>query len=167
MGALMSESDEVGSSGGVDECVSTEQFPAWFYAEIVIGNEYRVVSIFHVHTPAGLVPYWYEDHENPHRGLPLTKALRPVLLGDYGSYLAEADNMAWFVALCRVLDDLPDPLQTVQVIRWLVRRGIAYGHNARTDAANALAEVTASMKRRQSDFEKIWSLITGYARPPT
>lgn len=169
MSAVMPTESEIGTStgSGSDECVSAADFPAWLYAEITVGNEYRVVSIFHVTTPAGVVPYWYEDSENQHRGLPLLRSLRPTLLGDYGSYLQEGENLQWFVAICKVKDDLPDPLLAVQVIRWLDRRKISIASDlAKNSVATAMKAVQEGVKRRRKEFDQVMSIITGMSQKP-
>lgn len=152
------------SPGGVDDCASADEFPAWYYAEIKTGGEPRVVSLFHVNTHAGLVPYWYEDPESKYRGLPLLKTLEPVLLGDYGSYLAKGSNMQTFVALCKTLDDLPDPLLAVQVIRSIERRqeqgGVAAGELGKM-VVQALQSNIVSQRKRRAEFNRVMDIITG------
>ena len=151
-------------AGSLADCVAPKDFPAWFFAEIVVASEPHVVSIFHVRTPSGIVPYWYEDPENQHRGLPLLKSMKPSLLGDYGSFLALDNNMQLFVSLCKALDDLPDPLIGVQVIRWMSRRQNTDGVDGASLAdftKNAMAAVTQGIERRRAEFEQVMSYITG------
>lgn len=146
-----------------DQYVDPDEFPAWFYAEIeAAGGEKRVVSLFHVLTPVGNVVYWYDDSENPQRTMPLLSAMRPINLGDYGGFLQQDDNMSIFVALCKALQDLPDPLQAVQAIHWIVQRNL---YDAKADlnriVLQALHSTAQSTKQRRSEFEYMMRVLAG------
>lgn len=153
-----------------DGYVNSEDFPPWFYAEIESGSgEKRVVSLFHVPTPVGNVVYWYDDPENPQRTMPLLSAMKPVNLGDYGAFLQEEDNMSIFVALCKSIEDLPDPLRAVQVIHWVKNH---QQHSAEAEkslsalvtvALDTLHEIT---KRRRAEFEYMMRVLAGVGATP-
>lgn len=155
----------IGHNYPAHEWVSPEEFPDWFFVEVIIGNEFRVASIFHVKTPAGKVPYWYEDPENQHRGLPLLTSMKPELLGDYGSFLEDGNNMKLFVALCKSINDLPDPLLAVQAIRWINRRQLDLSADLQSVASQAINSVTQGIKRRRREFEHVMNLIMGGSKP--
>lgn len=148
-----------------DGYVNSDEFPPWFYAEIEAGSgEKRVVSLFHVPTPVGNVVYWYDDPENPQRTMPLLKAMKPVNLGDYGAFLQRSDHMSIFVALCKSIEDLPDPLHAVQIIHWVTHRQqnrVGPEVDLRAVvllAMNAMQEVT---KRRRAEFEYMMRVLAG------
>lgn len=145
----------------MEECVLAVDFPAWYYAELLIGGEARVISVFHVKTPSGVIPYWYEDPENQHRGLPLTKSMRPKLLGDYGSILAAENNIKIFVAICLEIDDLPDPLLAVQVIQWVNAQQSPWMENIQPAISDALRDVNCRLKQRRQEFERVMGILMG------
>lgn len=149
------------------DCVSPYDFPSWFFAEVELGGMTRVVSILHVQTPTGPIPYWFEDAENQHRGLPLYKVMNPHLLGDYGTILENPLNMAIFVGLCHHLHDLPDPLTCVQVIQWV-------NHHEKLAPTlpssspvliRAIAQAASSLElmlqARREEFRMVMLFITG------
>lgn len=146
-----------------DQYVDPDDFPAWFYAQVEAGGgEKRVVSLFHVLTPVGNVVYWYDDPENPQRTMPLLSAMRPINLGDYGGFLQQGENMSIFVALCKALEDLPDPLQAVQAIHWINQRNL---YDAKADvnrvALQSLHSIEQSTKHRRSEFEYMMRVLGG------
>ena len=145
------------------DCVSPEDFPAWCFAEIKSGDGLRVVSIFHVKTPNGVVPYWYDDPENQHLGLPLLQSFEPVLLGDYGHFLSPPERMNMFIILCKAIDDLPDPLLGTQAIRWVENKGFANARNEdlRGHMLNAVDTIAMETRRRRVEFERVMGIIAG------
>lgn len=149
------------------DCVSPYEFPAWFFAEVELGGDKRVVSIIHVQTPTGPVPYWVEDPDNQHRGLPLFKVMNPRLLGDYGTILERPLHMSIFVGLCHHLQDLPDPLTCVQVIEWvnqnrkLVPTLQASSPVLMEAIAKAVESIQAVIQTRREAFQMVMSFITG------
>lgn len=164
MQGLLTQKDPGDVLQAANEFVSPQAFPAWYFAEIVVAGEFRVVSIFHVSTPSGVVPYWYEDPDNQHRALPLFKSLNATLLGDYGSFLARDSNLQIFVAICKTIDDLPDPLLAVQTIRWVNRRQMdkryqsSHLHELVTEGLNF---VKYNIRRRRKEFEHVMAVIFG------
>lgn len=148
-----------------DGYVDSDEFPPWFYAEIQAGSgEKRVVSLFHVPTPVGNVVYWYDDAENPQRTMPLLKAMKPVNLGDYGAFLQRDDHMSIFVALCKAIEDLPDPLQAVQVIHWVTQRqqnGIDPDAELSAVVLLAMSTMQELTKRRRAEFEYMMRVLAG------
>lgn len=147
---------------GLDECVKAEDFPAWCYAEIGTGSGSRVISIFHVNFNGTFIPYWYDDPENRHLGLPLYVSFKPVLLGDYASFLAESNHKMLFVAICKALNDLPDPLQCVQVIRWLENKGLgnALSEELNSHVINAVNTIAMEIRNRRAEFHEVMRVLT-------
>ena len=105
--------------------VDVDEFPSWFFAEVDgVGDDPWQVLLVHVETPGGLTVYWGDDPERPRRVFPLMDSMNPKLLGDYGTFLKEKGHLPLFVALSKVLQDLPEPLLVVQVIQRLKSRGV-------------------------------------------
>lgn len=148
-----------------DGYVDSNEFPPWFYAEIeTISGDKRVVSLFHVPTPVGNVVYWYDDPINPQRTMPLLKAMKPINLGDYGAFLQRDDNLSVFVALCKSIQDLPDPLSAVQIIHWIANRRM-HRVDAEDDLASlvslALKAMQEATMRRRAEFEYMMRVLAG------
>ncbi len=143
----------------IEETAKAEHFPAWHYAAITIGSERRVVAIFHSQTPAGPVPFWYDDPENPQRALPLLMSMSPENLGDYGEYLKRDENMRVFVAICKAIQDLPDPLFAIQAIEWVKARNIFSETNQRMVALQAMNAVEIAAQRRRRHFDQVISAL--------
>lgn len=139
-----------------EEWASPEEFKNWHFAEVNIGRRRQVCSIFHSTTPIGVVPYWYDDPDYPQRALPLLKSMSPKNLGDYGTILKSEKNRSIFVALCKILDDLPDPLITVHCIQWIDQRRM-FKENTDTILMvnNALNGVYLQMTKRRREFETL------------
>lgn len=141
--------------------VSAKDFPAWHYVELKIGEERRVAAVFHNETPAGTIPFWYDDPDHPQRALPLLESMEPINLGDYGSVLQRDKNMEIFVALCKAIDDLPEPLITVQCIQWLNERQMFTPGSARIAVRHALNSIDMALKRRRSAFDDVMTRLCG------
>lgn len=147
-----------------DGHVDCDLFPPWFYAEVESGSgEKRVVSLFHVPTPVGNVVYWFDDPETPQRTMPLLSAMKPVNLGDYGEFLRKDNHMSIFIALCKAIEDLPDPLQAVQVIHWIkVRDALKISGNSSLSelVLLALTSLQEAAKKRRLEFEYMMRVIS-------
>lgn len=144
-----------------DECVDAVSFPNWHFAEANIGQTRQVCSIFHCQTPVGTVPYWYDDPDHPQRALPLLQSMSPIVLGDYGAVLARGRNKTIFVALCKVIDDLPDPLVTVQVIHWIESRFKPTDEITRMVIKQGLHAIELYHKQRRRDFDFVFQMLCG------
>lgn len=145
-----------------EDYASPSDFPDWFFAEIDVSGQRRVASLFHVASPLGPVVYWFDDHEHPQRVMPLLTSMHPENLGDYGAFLQLGENMRSFVAVCKLLDDLPDPLYAMQVIRWMNRNA---QRDEELDAPDlvrrAFQALRAQTVRRRADFDFVMSVLTG------
>jgi hypothetical protein len=145
-----------------EEWSSPAEFKNWHFAEISIGRSRQVCSVFHSNTPVGVVPYWFDDPEHPQRALPLLKSMEPTNLGDYGDILKRGDNMSVFVALCKLLDDLPDPLMSVQCIHWIEqRRNLKDQTDKAQSAKSALHGVQLHLAQRRRDFDQLMQRLCG------
>ena len=144
-------------------CASPLDFPNWHYVEASIGRSRQVCAIFHSNTPAGLVPYWYDDPDHPQRALPLLTSMSPVSLGDYGTILARGRNMSIFVGICKAIDDLPDPLVAVQVIHWIEKRLKPDEDVSRFAIRQALHAIQIHQDHRRQDFEHVMQILCGPA----
>jgi hypothetical protein len=145
-----------------EEWADPQEFKNWQFAEISIGRTKQVCSIFHSATPVGVVPYWFDDPDHPQRALPLLKSMAPVNLGDYGSILKQGDNMLIFVALCKLLDDLPDPLVSVQCIHWIEQRRNVKEQSDKSQAAKmSLHAVQLHLSQRRREFDQIMQRLCG------
>ena len=135
------------------QVVSAQIFRPWQFVELLEGVDLRVAQVFHVRSPDGeSIPFWSEDPEQPFRGMPLMSSMQPRVLGDYANVLAQPGNLQRFVMICTVLDDLPEPLLAVQVIRDLARRRLE------ADAAHvraSLQSVRASLQARRDVFLQV------------
>lgn len=153
--------DEVVSMRFNDRCASPIEFPNWHFAEVSIGSARQACAICHCSTPAGTIPYWYDDPERPQHALPLIQSMSPIMLGDYGAVLARGRNKSIFVALCKVISDLPDPLLTVQVIYWIEKRLAPNENVSPLDIRQALNAIELYQQKRRHDIELVFQALYG------
>lgn len=138
-----------------EDCAPFQDFPESHYVEIDVGSERRVALIVHCETPLGTLPFWYDDSLHPQRALPLLQAFKPRDLGDYGAILGRNRNMEIFVAMCKVLNDLPDPLVAVQCIQWLQGRNPVAATSGRMLVRQALSAVDMALRRRRHEADHV------------
>lgn len=145
-----------------EEWACPDDFRNWHFVELNIGKHRHVCSIVHCDTPLGIVPYWYDDHDHPQRALPLLKSMEPVDLGDYGMILQRGENMAIFVALCKILDDLPDPLIAVQCIQWISERKSLREHPDKVRTTrSALHGIQVHLTSKRREFDQLMQRLCG------
>lgn len=141
----------------VNEWVDPSDFPAWSFVEFLVGNDLKVAGIYHLQTTSAIVPYWYEDPTRQHYGLPLLKFYRPVNIGDYASILQQGRNLEVFVHISKKIQDLPDPLYCVQVIRYFQTHPQSGNF---TDCVNAaMANVDQKISSGRLAFDRAMRLI--------
>jgi hypothetical protein len=137
------------------DAVGEKSFPAWHFAEVDLAGERTVVSVVHLALPDGVVVCGYDDPLYPERCTPILAGWGPVNIGDYAMVLHQEGNMELFIALCRALRDLPDPLIAVQSILWMRRGALGAGADLRELAKQALSASERRLRRRRLQFDRL------------